>query len=351
MSTAMTDEMTPKERMTAALSGKPMDRVLTSPIILNHASRALGLTVREFCTSGKNMGEANIACYKKYGHDFVYIFSTTSTVAEAMGTIMKFPEDDAPQVDIPVAPTREDAKKLKPVDPKKDGRLPIYIEATERCVAAIGDEVFMIPVFGAPFTTAAALRGTEDFIRDLYRDPEFVHDLLKVATESCLNVVDAFVATGGVPIAVDPIATGSLVSEKHFREFALPYLKQVYERIKSHGLPGVLHICGKTKRVITAMADTGADILSLDDIDLELAKELVGDRVCLMGNVNSSEVIFQGTPETVDLAAKECVQKAHDNPAGFILASGCEIPINSPEENVFALMNAGRKYGKLPINI
>ncbi len=351
MSAIIADKMTPKERFSSALAGKPMDRILCSPIILNHASRALGMKVKAFCTSGRNMGEANIACFKKYRHDIVYIFSTTSTVAEAMGTTMYFPEDDAPQFLKPAVTTRSDVKKLRPANPKKDGRLPVYLEATERCVEAIGNEVFMVPVFGAPFTTAAALRGTDDFIRDLYRDPEFVHDLLKVATESCLNLIDAFVAAGGVPIAVDPIATGSLISEKHFREFALPYLTQVYARVKSHSLPGVLHICGKTRRVISAMADSGANILSLDDIDLEEAKRLVGTRVCLMGNIKPAEVMLKGTPETVEAEAKECIRKAYDNPGGFILASGCEIPINTPAENIFAMMDASRKYGVLPIKL
>lgn len=344
------DDMTPKERFLAALAGEPMDRILSSPLILNHASRAAGMKVRDFCTSGRNMGEANIACFRKYRHDIVYIFSTTSTVAEAMGTVMKFPEDDAPQVLESPVKTREDVKKLKPADPKKDGRMPVYLEATKRCVDEIGDEVFIVPVIGAPFTTAAALRGTEDFVRDLYRDPELVHDLLKVSLQSVLNFIDAFVEAGGCPVTVEPIATGNLISEAHFREFALPYLTQIYDRImKHHGLPGVLHICGKTKRVISAMADSGANILSLDDIDLEVAKELVGDRVCLMGNLKPAEVMFSGTPELVDSEVKEAVRKAHDNPGGFILASGCEIPIDTPAENIFAMMDAARKYGRLPI--
>ena len=75
------DEITPKERMLAILQGKEVDRLLVSPLILNFASRSLNLSVRDFCTNGENMGNANIACFKKYRHDIVYIFSTTSTLA------------------------------------------------------------------------------------------------------------------------------------------------------------------------------------------------------------------------------------------------------------------------------
>ncbi len=345
------EQMTPKERMQAVLSGQPIDRLLVSPLILNYASRSMNLKVREFNTSGKNMGEANIACFRKYRHDFVYLFTTTSTLAEAMGTKMLFPEDDAPQVDEPFIKLREDLKKLRPVDPGKDGRLPVYLEALKRCVDAIGDEVFMVPVIGAPFTTAAALRGTETFIKELYTDPELVHGIMRAATESVKILIDAFVKEGGVPVTVEPIATGSMISEKHFREFVLPYLKEVYDHIHSHGLPGVLHICGRTKRVINCMADSGADILSLDDIDLEEAKQLVGDRVCLMGNVSPAEGMYKGNPELIRQMVKDGVKKAGDNPKGYVLATGCEVPINTPHENMMAFLEAGREYSRLPIDI
>ena len=345
------DEMTPKERMLAILQGKHVDRLLVSPLILNYASRSLNLTVRSFCTNGKNMGDANIACFKKYRHDIVYIFSTTSTLAEAMGTRMYFPEDDAPQVENPFIQTREDLKKLKPVEPEKDGRLPVYLEAVKRCVDAIGNEVFVVPVIGAPFTTSAALRGTETFIKELYTDPELVHTVMKVATQSVKNLIDAYVKAGSVPVTVEPVATGSMISEKHFREFVLPYLKEVYAHIHSFSLPGVLHICGKTKRVIQCMAESGADILSIDNIDLLEAKALVGDKVCLMGNVSPADGMLKGNPEIITNMVKDCVIKASDSPKGFVLATGCEVPIMTPHENMIAFLEAGRRFARLPIHL
>jgi uroporphyrinogen decarboxylase len=268
-----------------------------------------------------------------------------------MGTRMYFPEDDAPQVENPFIQTREDLKKLKPVEPEKDGRLPVYLEAVKRCVDAIGNEVFVVPVIGAPFTTSAALRGTETFIKELYTDPELVHAVMKVATQSVKNLIDAYVKAGSVPVTVEPVATGSMISEKHFREFVLPYLKEVYAHIHSFSLPGVLHICGKTKRVIQCMAESGADILSIDNIDLLEAKALVGDKVCLMGNVSPADGMLKGNPEIITNMVKDCVIKASDSPKGFVLATGCEVPIMTPHENMIAFLEAGRRFARLPINL
>lgn len=340
------DEMTPKERVSAYLSGKPVDRLPVSPLILNWASRSAGLTVREFCTSGRNMGEANIACFRRWRHDIVYVFSTTSTLAEAMGTTMAFPEDDAPQVARPLIASRADLSRLVPLDPARAGRLPVYLEAVKRCVETIGDEVFVVPVIGGPFTTAAALRGTETFVREVLTDPDLVRTLLAATTQAVKTLVTAYAKLGAVPVCVEPIATGSMISERHFREFALPPLKEVYAHIHAQGLPGVLHICGRTRRVIQAMADSGADVLTVDDIDMAEAKRLVGDRVCLMGNVSPADGMLKGTPATIQALVADVVAKAGDSPRGLIVATGCEVPLGTPPANMQAFLESGRALGR-----
>jgi len=75
------------------------------------------------------------------------------------------------------------------------------------------------------------------------------------------------------------------------------------------------------------------------------AKQLVGDRVRLMGNVKPSEVMLQGTPQDVRKAVFECALKAYDNPKGYIVASGCSLPTETPFENIHAMMDAVREIG------
>lgn len=99
------------------------------------------------------------------------------------------------------------------------------------------------------------------------------------------------------------------------------------------------------------MAESGADILSIDNIDLMEAKELVGDKVCLMGNVSPADGMLKGNPDVIDAMVRDCVLKASDNPRGFVLATGCEVPIKTPHENMVAFLEAGRKYARLPINL
>jgi uroporphyrinogen decarboxylase len=346
------EEMTPKERMTAFAAGGEIDRIPCIPLIGEHACRLIGVTVSRYNHSAELMAEAQIAAFRKYRPDSVGIGPGLFGITEAMGTRLKFPEDGMPYVSEPVLKDYADFDRLSPVDSHRDGRLPLYLKALKLINEQIGDQVVVGSSVGGPFTAAASLRGTENFLRDLRKNPEMAHRLLQLVTVSALRYIDAVSDLGLKPSISEPTASGTLISARQFREFAKPYLKMYVDRIIERcGSGPMLHICGNTSRIWSDMADTGATILSLDnEIDLAEAKEAVGDRVCLAGNVRPVETLMKGTRDQVLTEAKECLRKAHDNPKGYILSSGCALPLDTPPENVMALMEAARIYGKMPID-
>lgn len=343
---APVDTMTPKERVLGTLQGRKTDRIPSAPLILNHCSRIAGVTISNFNSNAEVMGQAQVKAWERYGHDIPLMFTTTSTVAEAMGTKLFYPEDDAPWVETPLVEKPEDVEKVKVADPWQDGRLPVYLEAARYVSREIGDKVFVGCIFAAPFTTAAHLRGTETLIRETYKNPGLVEELLQLAKASALNMIDALAEIEVVPVIVEPVASASLISPRQFEKFALPHLTEIVERAHQKGSPICLHICGKTLPIIELMAATGADILSIDLIDMKAMKDLVGDKTCLLGNVKPAESLLKGTPEMVMAEVKDIIEKAGDSPRGLIVSSGCEIPFNSPPENIDALINATRIYGR-----
>ena len=77
----MKNEMSPKERMGNFLSGKKIDRTPCVPLILNHAARVLGVSIRKYATDGETMGRANVTAWQQYGQDLITIFADTGIVA------------------------------------------------------------------------------------------------------------------------------------------------------------------------------------------------------------------------------------------------------------------------------
>jgi uroporphyrinogen decarboxylase len=174
-----------------------------------------------------------------------------------------------------------------------------------------------------------------------------VNDLLELTTQASLKYALANLEAGvNVIVTADPTASGSLISPKTFETYAAPYQKKIVEAVKQAGKIASLHICGKTTLMLEPMARTGVTVLELDHlVDLKEAKQRVGNQVILMGNLNPTDLLLNGTPAEVEAAAKQCIEMVGED-GRFILSSGCEVPPMAPLENIRAMVIAAEKYGR-----
>jgi len=343
------DTMSPKERIKAFSEGRPYDRIPVNPSLGEHAALVLGITVAEYNRSAEKMARAQIAAYRRYGHDGVGVGPGSTAIAGAIGSRVIYPENSTGYIDDYPVKKAEDLESLAIPDPCTNKALTVYLEALAILVREVGDEVPIGFTIGGPVTIAAKIRGIDNLLRDFYRDKELAHRLINFAVQCTLPLVREAAKFGvGFGIA-DPVASGSLISTRHFKEFALPYQKLLIDGIREVAPAPELHICGDTKHLLELMADTGARSLSLDNaVDLEFAKRSVGNRVRISGNIRPTESMVQGTPDTVEENVKENLRKAHDSPQGYILRMGCGLPINTKPENLHALVASARKFGRYP---
>ncbi|GHT04743.1 methylcobamide--CoM methyltransferase [Planctomycetales bacterium] len=340
--------MTPRERLAAIKAGHPFDRLRCVPSISNTAARVIGCKVSELRRDGETLAQATIATYRRFGYDTVRVFTDLYVQPEAMGAKVRVPLDETAHLDAPAINTVAEIAALTPHNPHADGPLPALLQATRLVYEALHDEVPVTCAVEGPFTLAALLVGAETISRWMFKEPAAVHQLLEIAYRACSRLATAIIEIGATPSLTDAMSSSTVISPKHFREFALPYLKRLVGdiRARSGAAPG-LHICGKTAPIWEGMVESGASCLSLDNLaDLRAAKESVGDRVCLMGNIPPSEVLLLGTPADVRRAALKCIREAGDNPGGFILASGCSLPTETPFANIDAMMDTVREVGE-----
>lgn len=340
------DEMTPMERAIALSKGEPVDRIQCNPNLSNGIARVLGCKISEFNYSGRVLADAVIATHRRFGGDGAKVFTDLFIIAEAMGAKMKYPEDETVDLLEPAINDTSEISKLDPINPYKDGRLPIHIEAMKYVQDEIGREVPCTALVVGPFTSAFFLIGVENMTKMMIKDPESVHKLCKISLENCIRFADATMEQGiGINIA-EPMSSCTVVSPKHFREFSAPYLQKLIEFIKTKEVGTSIHICGKTDGIWEDIADIGIDALSIDNVaSLKDCVDTVGDRMRIMGNVDPSTIMYLGSKEDVRKATLQCVKDGYKSPKGYGIMSGCGLPVETPMENIDVMMDTAMEIG------
>lgn len=343
------DEMTAKERTEAYFKGEEVDRLPCSIMFEETAAAYAGINVKEYYFSADKMLEAEKFKVNELGGESAGINVTLRGMGEALGSKMVYNDTRASHL---VEPILKDYKMLENMDiinPYKDGRLPIILEALGKIQKELGHKVNIGSGISGPISAASAIRGTGNLMKDSIKNQEGLHKLLDFVTECNLAFVKAVYSEYGLICGIgDPVSCGNLISTKQFEKFSEPYLKKTIDGIyKITGKKPTLHICGKTNHLWDKLGKMNISTFSVDNCeDIGELKNALGDKVCLVGNVDPVSIIKNGTVDDVYNAVKLCIQKAADNPKGYIVGSGCDIPSGAPVENIKALTEATKIYSK-----
>ena len=154
-----------------------------------------------------------------------------------------------------------------------------------------------------------------------------------------------FICTGG---------SGTLVFQtvEMFRRLGLPVMKRIAELCHEHGIPSHVHSCGPEKELVKICHDETCltvidplEIPPMGNCDLKQIKQLYGDKLVLKGNLHTTNVMLRGSPEDVARASRQAID---DAAAGgrFILSTGDQCGRDTPDSNIFAMVETARTYGR-----
>jgi hypothetical protein len=186
------------------------------------------------------------------------------------------------------------------------------------------------------------------------KNPQFIHEVMSEYTKVNVEIAKRLIEAGVdiIQYSDDLGMKGrSIFSLKQFREFILPYYKKLYQECKKGGAFIIQHSCGYIDKLLPDMVDAGLNgIQALEPaagVDLVHLKETLGDRITLLGGMDSSRVLNFGTPKDVEEDVKKCL-KAAGKGGGYFAGPSHNI-LNVPWENVVALRDAMLKYRNYPL--
>jgi MtaA/CmuA family methyltransferase len=176
---------------------------------------------------------------------------------------------------------------------------------------------------------------------DFYDDPGFVRELFEFILQLALGFGKAQIEAGADLIGIgDPAA--SLVGPQLYRDFVWPYEKRLVEGLHAQGGRVRLHICGDTRRILKEIGALGVDIVDVDSkVSLTEARQKMGPSQILLGGLDPVRVLQQGTPDQILRVVADCHRQAGSR---YILGAGCEVPPQTPAENIQALSQYAQSH-------
>ena len=339
------ESKTGKYYMISALKRQHADRLPATVLIGPYCSKLAGYTVRDILTDARKSAEAHMAFYNRFQPDSLIVYNDIYLEAEAIGCELDFPEDRISHPKSIVLENKSDVGKLKVPDPGKDGRIPYFLELCERVSSQVRKTATMGLGHSGPWNLAIHLRGAEPLLIDTIEDPEFVHELMKFTTEVVRRMGDALIAAGFSPSLGEAAASCSLISPQIYRNFIKPYHCELDRYFKSNKAFMTLHICGQIDPIMEDVLETGISFISLDaPSSLEKLVDQSAGKIAIMGNVPTS-LFGSGSREEMEAAIRHCIDTAAAG-SGYILASGCEIPLNSTEDRIEHFFEYGHRYSR-----
>lgn len=219
-------------------------------------------------------------------------------------------------------------------------------------IADYGVYLGMIPVFQDWFFHYRE-GGFEQCFMDMMMEATYIEKIHKWWLEWALTNVRAMtVARPDVVMLGGSSASLSVSSPSIFRQYELPFIQQASKICKDADLPCHLHICGKSWELVQIVAEE-TDVTSMEpmeerpsgNVDLLEAKRLIGNKLCIKGNLNTTEFMLRATPKQVEERCKHAIDAAGAD-GGFILSTGDQCGRDTPIANLMKMVEVAKTYGK-----
>ncbi|HSA59408.1 MAG TPA: uroporphyrinogen decarboxylase [bacterium] len=342
--------MTPKDRFLKACRREEVDR---PPVwMMRQAGRYLPeyREIRKSKSTLEMMKDPATACeitlqpVRRLGVDAAILYSDILIVPEAMGLKLDFVRDVGPVFDRKIE-NKADAHWLREKDVPE--RCPFVFETIKRIRKELSPDIPLLGFAGAPFTVGAYMAGGDGSYdgarikKIAYQHRDVFRTLMEKVALATMDYLKAQVAAGVDAVQLFDTWAGTLTAED-YRQFALPYAREILKEVKSAGVPAILYIKGGS-HLFDEMKAAGPDVISIDwRMDLTLARERAKGEVAIQGNFDPARLY--APPEVIRQETRKMIDAAGGSP-GYLVNLGHGILEDVPVENAQAFVDAAKNHG------
>ena len=335
-------DMTLKERLLNALEGKQVDKVPVCSVTqtgIVELMDQVGAPWPEAHSEPELMAKLAIANYEVSGLEAVRVPYCLTVLAEAMGCEVNMGTKNR-QPSVTAHPYPKDLEGMEmPENLIDKGRIQAVLGSIKIIREKVGPDVPIIGGMEGPVTLASDLSSVKTFMKWSLKKPDLFEQVLDFATEATIAYANSMALAGADVVAIaDPVASPDLMSPDSFKNILQSRLQRFSSNVNS---VTVLHVCGNVNPILDYMADCGLEGRSVEEKigSVKKAKEILGDRTRLVGNISSPFTLLPGPVDKIKTEARQALDDGVD-----VLAPGCGIAPMTPVSHIKAMVEARDEY-------
>lgn len=319
----------------------PTGFIIDSPWLPNWA----GMTILDYFTSDQLWFDANKKAIDAFP-DTMFLpgfWSEYGMCSEpsAFGAKTRFPADEFPHA-YPAIFSNDEIDKLEKPRAEQDGLAPFILnrlKLNQQKIEDIGHKI-RFSVSRGPLNIASYLMGSTEFLMALISEPERVHKLLRIITDYLKDwhkVQQEAIPTIDGMLVLDDII--GFIGEDHFKEFALPYCKEIFDMDVSVKF---LHNDAPCKVSAPYLPEMGVNFFNPGyDVSLNELKELTNNQVTILGNLPPRDTLALKSPGEVWDETTKMINELTDRKR-IVLSGGGGMSPGTPTENLKAFIDAAK---------
>ena len=292
-----------------------------------------GLSLREVHHDAKKMARAAGSTFKLTGMPSATLPLDLCLPAELLGAELNFEREGFPQVRDAVVESAGGIKRLETRESEnwRSGRIGIVCEALRLVKEDVGNEVVISGMIPGPYTLLLYLCNPKNLFIEMKKEPQVVLDALFHLSSFLSKIGNAYRDSGADFITIhDMGGSPGFIGPVKFEQFVLPALKELHSNLPS---PRVLSVCGNTNKSMSALAVSGAEAISVDQLnDIAASREVLKDKL-LFGNLDPVATLWKGGEALVIESTRRAKEAGVD-----AVWPGCDLVPQTNIQNIAAML-------------
>ncbi len=336
--------MIPIERVVSRLQGQPSDRIPFVPVTTLYGAALANIPLDKYYCNAEFYAKGQQAVVDNIEPDILFGPFTLAFEAEAFGAQLAHFSNNVPNIKTPAISDYSQIKHLELPNIEKHAGLNFIIESVRELSSHYKNQIPVAAILSSPTELPALIMGIENWIDTLLFHPDEAQHMLKITRQFFIQLADKFHRAGATAmVTMANFCNPTIVTQHIAAKQLIPVLQNTYNEAK---LPVFVHHGGARLLPFLELFNNLPNVAGfvVDPRDsLADTRNLIGEQAALMGKLNSS-MLPKVSASIVEKWTNEILEESNNDPRFFFATSNADIPLNTPLENLKAIVKTIRKF-------